>query len=756
MSKYRLWLFLIILIALALRLYNLTYHSLWFDEAISVHWAKQTVPQILEVGFTLQEDRLPPLYYLMLKGWAELFGFSESSIRGLSVVFGVLLVPVVADIAALLFNRRIAVYSSALIALNPFLIWYAQEARMYAPAVFFSSLAIWSFLQVCKSASLQVSKSASGQVCKSASLQVGKSASGQVGKSASEQVCKSASLQVSKSASEQVAYNTPKASTHYALRTTHYYTLFTLSAIAALYCHLYTAFLLPALGLWLVISYPRTKQLWQFFAISGIIITLAYTPILWAIWSFSAEAAPGDPLSGISRRIWWLLQSFTLWKAPLLPTLQTTIPTLTLFFTLSTYLKKSPTPSPQPPTPNPQLPISQSKIKNQKSKILNPPTPQPPTPHLHSPNLPISQSKIKNQKSKILNPRLLITLLLITPFLIANTLLFRNHLAFFGARYFIVMLPWLLILTAVGANNLGQLLLHTTHYALRTTNTPQRSTPHRLLHLPALILLLTTTLPLPGQWSIPASKETWRQSVAYLAQVATPNDGILIHPDWVRYPFQYYFTGPGQTYAAFSNVSPHTALDGPLQGIVADHEIIWLIQSHLDSPDPQRRVEQWFAARYPLVTELYPPGIRLKGYAPGYQLKRLPPQATPINLQFETGLRLVGYHTDTSVTAAETLFHPPSGWLHITLYWTANEPISSTTTPFVHLLGPEGVWGATLERPTDALKIFPPSRWSAPFPIIRHDLDINLNPTTPPGQYQLVLGLQGYEVQYPLTHIEVR
>jgi 4-amino-4-deoxy-L-arabinose transferase-like glycosyltransferase len=64
MNKYRSWLFVITLIALALRLYNLTYHSLWFDEAISVYWARQSVPRILEVGFTLVEDRLPPCIIL--------------------------------------------------------------------------------------------------------------------------------------------------------------------------------------------------------------------------------------------------------------------------------------------------------------------------------------------------------------------------------------------------------------------------------------------------------------------------------------------------------------------------------------------------------------------------------------------------------------------------------------------------------------------------------------------------------------------
>ncbi len=694
MNKYHLWLLAIILIALALRLYNLTYHSLWFDEAISVHWAKQPVPRILEVGFTLVEDRLPPLYYLMLKGWSGIFGFGESGVRGLSVAFGVLLVPVTAGIAALC-NRRVALLSAALIALNPFLIWYSQEARMYAPAVFFGTFSIWAFLQVCKFASgkLQVNQPTNQPIT-----------------------------------NYQLPITKPDASrfTIYVLRFKPliFLLLFTISAIAALYSHLYAGFLLPALGLWLITSYPRAWRLWAAFAVSGILIILAYTPILAAIWRFSAEADPSsDPLAGLVQRAWWILESFTIWKAPLSATLKTTVPATVILFALLAYFKpKTPKLSPQTSLiTNYQLPITTS---------------------------PISQSKIPN-------PLLLITLLLIFPFIIANILLFRNHLAFFGERYFIVMIPWLLILAAVGADNLSQWIKH----GSRITDHGSRFMYFILFivhYAPFAILILVTALPIPGQWSTTATKEAWRQSVAYLAKTATANHGILIHPDWVRYPFQYYFEGPGQTYAAFSNVETDTPLDGPLQGVVGHHEVVWLIQSHLDAPDPNRLVEQWFAARYPLVTELYPPGITLKGYAPGYQLDTLPLGATSIDITFENGMRLIGYQADEIAWATDELFHPPSGWVHVTLYWTADQPISVASVPFVHLVGSEGVWGASLNRPADALKLYPPSRWPAPSPIIRHDLDVNLNPTVPSGTYQLVVGLNGYETQYPLTQVEIR
>ena len=673
MRKYHLWIWLIISIGLALRLYNLTYHSLWFDEAVSVYWARQSLPRILEVGFTLVEDRLPPLYYLTLKGWTRIFDFSEFSVRLPSVFYGVLLIPVTASLATMLFNRRVALFAALLVTFNPFLIWYSQEARMYAPAVLFGALTVWAFLQLVKTTNRN-----------------------------RQEITEQAQFTAQNSSQPSTM---PRDHSRFTLHASRFTILFILFAVAGLYSHLYSGFLLPALGLWLIISYPRRWRLWLWFGLASLMIVAAFAPVAVAIWRFSGETTPGDPLNGFWQRIWWLLQAFTTWKAPLSPLLQTALPLILAFFAGATYLK---------PT--------NSELKAQNSKLL---------PH----------------------PRLLITLLLIAPFLIANLLLFRNRLAFFGERYFIVMAPWLLLLAAAGAENLGQrvpsLVPRAPHPALPAPRSP----------LPFLLLLLITILPLPGQWSIPAAKEAWRQSVAYLADHARPDHAILIHPDWVRHPFQFYFQGPGQTYAAFSSVTPETPLDGPLAGVVDGRPVIWLIQSHWEGADPDRWVEQWLASRYPLVTELYPPGINLTAYAPVYQLESLPPEASPVDIQFENGLRLVGYLADPIVSARDALFHPPSGWLHVILYWTAAKPVDRNLSPYLELVGPEGVWGKSLTRTNDALNLFPPAQWPAAAGrslIIRHDVDVNLNPVTPPGRYQLVVGLAGSKEQHRLAEIEVR
>ena len=198
---------------------------------------------------------------------------------------------------------------------------------------------------------------------------------------------------------------------------------------------------------------------------------------------------------------------------------------------------------------------------------------------------------------------------------------------------------------------------------------------------------------------------------------------------------------PGQTYAAFFAVDENTDLDGRLNGVVAQHDVVWLIQSHIDQPDPDRRVENWFASRYPLATELYPPGVTLKAYVPGYQGLTLPPEATTTDIAFAEGVLLQGYHLPTDQVAnQDRLFHPPSTWIHITLYWSASSG-ATDVIPYVHLIDDIGqVWGASLDRGTDAVRLYPPSKWQTE-QIIRQDLDVNLNPAIPAGQYQLVVGV---------------
>src|SRR3990167_1194317 len=69
-SWTRIILFLIVLLGVALRAYQVTMRSLWFDEAFS--WRLIQFPWV-EMLTRASQDVHPPFYYILLKGWRYIF-----------------------------------------------------------------------------------------------------------------------------------------------------------------------------------------------------------------------------------------------------------------------------------------------------------------------------------------------------------------------------------------------------------------------------------------------------------------------------------------------------------------------------------------------------------------------------------------------------------------------------------------------------------------------------------------------------------
>ncbi|MBI4008867.1 glycosyltransferase family 39 protein, partial [Candidatus Roizmanbacteria bacterium] len=134
-------LILVIFLALLLRLYNLG-QSFWLDEAAQVIESARPLNEQLNIG----ADFHPPLYHLLLHFWMYL-GNSEIWIRLLSVGLGLGVVFITYKTAKLLFSENVALVSSFLVAISPYLIWYSQEARPYILFVFLSLISTFFLLK---------------------------------------------------------------------------------------------------------------------------------------------------------------------------------------------------------------------------------------------------------------------------------------------------------------------------------------------------------------------------------------------------------------------------------------------------------------------------------------------------------------------------------------------------------------------------------------------------------------------------------
>ncbi len=96
------------------------------------------------VGFS---ESAPPLYYVLAWLWVQVVGTGEFGLRSLSALAGIATVPVVYLIGLELRDRRAGILAAGLVAVNPMLVWYSQEARGYSLLVLFGSVAALYFVR---------------------------------------------------------------------------------------------------------------------------------------------------------------------------------------------------------------------------------------------------------------------------------------------------------------------------------------------------------------------------------------------------------------------------------------------------------------------------------------------------------------------------------------------------------------------------------------------------------------------------------
>ncbi|MBK8047952.1 MAG: hypothetical protein IPK16_12950 [Anaerolineales bacterium] len=359
---------------------------------------------------------------------------------------------------------------------------------------------------------------------------------------------------------------------------------------------------------------------------------------------------------------------------------------------------------------------------------------------------------------------------LATPLLVGNVLLARNETIFGEDRYFLFLVPFVLWAAARGIVAVAAWAGHVKRGPNRCPQAqpagkrrPQRGQSRWPTIVVAAVLggvaVLWLAAALPRLWTPAMAREDWRATANYIAgyQAASPGlpGAAVAHIDYTRMPLERYLrqsairTDLAVFFPFGGALAPDDAdevVAPPLIGLERDGvATLWLTQSHLEGMDDARVVEGWLNARYPIVTEQYPAGIKLSGYAVASHFDQLPPlnaAAVYPDAELAPGLRLAACEILTpELAATDERMHPPSGWVHVRLWWEATGEITDDYIATVQAIGPEGVWGDRLYRENEALRKWPTRDWAAGA-IVRDEIDVNLNPVMPPGSYPIVVGLR--------------
>ncbi|MAS34163.1 MAG: hypothetical protein CL610_09155 [Anaerolineaceae bacterium] len=232
-------------------------------------------------------------------------------------------------------------------------------------------------------------------------------------------------------------------------------------------------------------------------------------------------------------------------------------------------------------------------------------------------------------------------------------------------------------------------------------------------------------------------RDDWVAAASFIRRHERQNDRIIVIPDWGQEAFRFHYQGNAPVVGLFPQVSPNIPYAEILEEQSANANGVWLVHYQPEVSDPDRLATSWFQSHASIVTEVFPAGMHIRYYDFVLSVDALPEDAIPLDARFGNMMQLHGYFLPvTQGSAVDSWLHPPSNWVQVVLYWEALTP-NSNVTPRVRLTSPYAqVYGEVLDRSNDLLDRVPISTWQ-PGEIWEVAYDINLNPETPPGVYNI-------------------
>jgi 4-amino-4-deoxy-L-arabinose transferase-like glycosyltransferase len=131
----------VVLAGTVLRFWGFAAQSLWYDEWLTSEAASGSLGHLR--SYVTEQAGIPPTYFGFMWMWARAFGDSDAALRLPSVIFGITLIGVVyAAVRELGQGRTAARIAAVLVAVNPMLVWYSQEARPYSLLALLGTLSL--------------------------------------------------------------------------------------------------------------------------------------------------------------------------------------------------------------------------------------------------------------------------------------------------------------------------------------------------------------------------------------------------------------------------------------------------------------------------------------------------------------------------------------------------------------------------------------------------------------------------------------
>jgi 4-amino-4-deoxy-L-arabinose transferase-like glycosyltransferase len=131
----------VLLAAWLLRCWHLSFYDFRGDEVFGIDYVTAPLGQV--IGMLAAGEPHPPLFYLLLHTWIPIAGNGEYALRWLSTAGDALAVVLLYVLGRRLAGPLVGTLGALLLALAPYHVWNAQDARMYTLATAFVTAAVY-------------------------------------------------------------------------------------------------------------------------------------------------------------------------------------------------------------------------------------------------------------------------------------------------------------------------------------------------------------------------------------------------------------------------------------------------------------------------------------------------------------------------------------------------------------------------------------------------------------------------------------
>ncbi len=143
--KSLLLIFALVLLKIVVSIPFLTSQPIDLDEPFSIYHAQKSLPHLFSIFKT---ENNPPLHFILLHFWEQLFGIGALSVRSLSLLFSLLTIPILWKIASEFINLKAAILLCLLFIFSDYHHYHGLEARTYSLLVFEYSLLLYFLLKI--------------------------------------------------------------------------------------------------------------------------------------------------------------------------------------------------------------------------------------------------------------------------------------------------------------------------------------------------------------------------------------------------------------------------------------------------------------------------------------------------------------------------------------------------------------------------------------------------------------------------------